>query len=332
MATGCRAVSTRDDPAQAAAEYDGRSIPAHAREETWRAPDGHVIRRIDWPQTGRPRGAILFAPGRADFYEKHLPVLHGWHAAGWHVTSLDWRGQALSGRLGADPTTGHVDDFAPWLADFEAFWAEWCASVPGPHVAIGHSMGGHLLLRALAEQRVHPQAAVLVAPMLGLNPGWAPAAVLHPLGRVIAGVRGRTTPAWKWQRGPLPLSNMRMQILTHDEVRFQDEDWWYEQRPELPLGPPSWGWIVAALASIRALEKPGRLERVDTPVLLLGSTADRLVSWRAIRRAAARLPRAELVTFGDEARHEILRESLPVRTRALNAIAEFLDREAPAQP
>lgn len=310
--------------------YDGRSIPAHVREETWLAPDGHGIRRIDWPQQGRARGALLFAPGRADFYEKHLSVLHEWHEAGWHVTSIDWRGQALSGRLGADPITGHADDFATWVDDLAAFWADWSASTPGPHVIVGHSMGGHITLRAVAERRVRPDALVLVAPMLGLNPGWAPSTLLYPVGQAIATVRGRRRPAWKWKQGPLPLSNMRMQLLTHDEVRFADEDWWYEQRPDLPLGPPSWGWIVAALASIRRLERRGLLETVDLPVLILGTSVDRLVSWRAIRRAAARLPRAELVAFGPEARHEILRETAEVRQRALDAIADFLDRHAPA--
>lgn len=309
--------------------FDGRSIPPHAHEGTWRAPDGHQIRRIDWPQAGQTRGALLFAPGRADFYEKHLSVLHEWHAAGWHVTALDWRGQAMSGRLGADDVTGHVEDFAPWVADFGAFWDEWRASVPGPRVVVGHSMGGHLALRAAAERRVVPDALVLVAPMLGLNPGWVPSALLYPVGRVIARIGDHRRPAWKWERGPLPLSSMRMQLLTHDEVRYADEDWWYEQRPALVLGPPSWGWIVAALQSIRKLERRDLLESLDLPVLIMGTSADRLVSWPAIRRAAARLPRAEMVAFGAEARHEILRETPPVRERAMRAIAQFLDRTAP---
>jgi lysophospholipase len=308
--------------------FDGRSIPPQAREGTWRAPDGHLIRRIDFPQPGPARGGILFAPGRADFYEKHLAVLHEWHAAGWHVTALDWRGQAMSGRLGADDVTGHADDFAPWVADFGAFWDDWRASVPGPHVVIGHSMGGHLALRAAAERRVVPDALVLVAPMLGLNPGWVPSAVLHPVGHVISRIGDHRRPAWKWERGPLPLSNMRMQLLTHDEVRYADEDWWYEQRPDLVLGPPSWGWIAAALRSIRMLERRGLLEALDLPVLILGTRADRLVSWPAIRRAAARLPQSELVAFGPEARHEILREAPAVRERAMRAIADFLDRQA----
>jgi lysophospholipase len=307
--------------------FDGRSIPTTARESLWRATDGHMIRRIDWthPPTSEARGSILFAPGRGDCYEKHLRVLDRWFEDGWNVTSLDWRGQGMSGRLGADPTTGHVDDFSGWLADLAAFWQSWRSDTPGPHVGIGHSMGGHLVLRATAERLIDPDALVLVAPMLGLNPGWAPARLLHPIGRVVTAMGDRRRPAWKVSELPMSLAAARMQLLTHDEVCYADEGWWYEQRPDLVTGPPSWGWIVAAIASIRALEQRGTLERVKLPVLVLGTTADRLVSWRAIRRAAARLPNARLVTFGPESRHEILRESPPVRERALREIARFLE-------
>ena len=51
---------------------------------------------------------------------------------------------------------------------------------------------------------------------------------------------------------------------------------------------------------------------------------------RATEREMARIPHAEVARFGKEARHEILREADPVRTRALAAIDAFLDRVAPA--
>ncbi|MEW9854145.1 alpha/beta fold hydrolase [Novosphingobium sp. M1R2S20] len=309
--------------------HKGRTIPAHAREELWRAPDGQLIRRIDWAQPDVARGALLFAPGRGDCYEKYLEALSEWHAEGWHVTSIDWRGQGMSGRLGADDVTGHIDDFENWIADLAAFWAAWRESVTGPCILVGHSMGGHNALRAVAEGRIRPDALVLVAPMLGLNPGWVPSWILHGAARLVAKLGDRRRPAWKARELPLSLASARMKLLTHDEARYADETWWYEQRPGLLMGPPSWGWVVAAIASIRRLERRGVLEALSTPVLILGATADSLVSWAAIRRAAARLPRAELLAFGPEARHEILREATEVRDRALQAIRDFLERVVP---
>ena len=92
------------------------------------------------------------------------------------------------------------------------------------------------------------------------------------------------------------------------------------------MGPGSWGWVRAALASTAELEKPGALEAVEIPVQIIATSADPLVGVRATRRAARRLPHAELLEFDSEARHEILREWDPVRDRALKAIDAFLER------
>jgi lysophospholipase len=64
------------------------------------------------------------------------------------------------------------------------------------------------------------------------------------------------------------------------------------------------------------------------PVLILASDADKLVGFPAIARAAERLPDCQLVRFGPEAHHEILREADPVRASALVASDAFLDRIA----
>jgi len=307
--------------------FDRRAIPAQARESRWFAPDGQALRRIDWPATcDPPRGSLLFLPGRGDAYEKYLETLDHWYRRGWRVTALDWRGQAGSGRLGGDPLTGHVDDFARWVADLAEFWNEWSAGHAGPRVLAGHSMGGHLVLRAVAEGVVRPDALVLSAPMLGFLPTWLPLAIQRLWAEVMCRSGDPRRPAWKWSEKPGELPPGRIALLTNDTERYADELWWRERRRELAMGPGSWGWVAAALRSMALLGRPGMLESVQPPVLLLATLRDRLVSPRAIRRAAARLPNAQLVAFGAEARHELLREADAVRDKALEAIDRFLDR------
>lgn len=310
-----------------------RAIPQGASETRWTLPDGAAIRRFELaPPAGlAPRGSILFMPGRGDAYEKWLETLDQWSREGWHVGAADWRGQAYSGRLGADARTGHVDDFGIWVDDYAALWNDWCAATPGPHVAVAHSMGGQIVLRAVAEGRVRPDALVLSAPMLGLHPAWVPAGLLHLVARCVAALGDPRRPAWKDGEKPELIERARSRLLTHDPGRYDDEDWWRDQRPAIVLGAASWGWVERALASIRGLGRRGVLESVDVPVLIFGTRADGLVSWPAIRHAAARLPRGELVAFGPEARHEILREVDPVRDRAMDAIRDFLNRVAPAR-
>lgn len=313
-------------------QFDRRSIPAAAQETRWTAPDGHSIRRIDWAApTGAVRGSILFLPGRGDFYEKYLETLSHWHALGWHVTAADWRGQAGSGRLGSDAVTGHIDDFSTWVNDLAALWADWCAATPGPHVLAGHSMGGHLVLRAVAERRVDPAAVLLSAPMLGFTASVLPDPVMHTAARLMKALGDPRRPAWKWSEKPGEPPEARAHLLTHDPERYADELWWRAARPELVMGPGSWGWVERAYASMRGLFAAGLLESVRQPVLILATDNDKLVGYGATARAAARLPHAQLVNYGAASHHEVLREADPVRVAALAAADAFLNGIAGGQ-
>jgi lysophospholipase len=233
--------------------------------------------------------------------------------------------------LGSDAVTGHIGDFAQWVDDLAALWADWTAATPAPHFLAAHSMGGHLVLRALAEGRVDPTGAVLSAPMLGFTAKGLPLAAMQGVAWLMRRLGDPRRPAWKWSEKPGEVPAARVKLLTHDAKRYADELWWREHRPELVMGPGSWGWVERSYASIRGLERPGVLERVKTPIVIVATTADKLVDYDAIRRAAARLPHAELVTFGDEAAHELWREADPVRLRALAAADGLLDRLAPAR-
>ena len=315
---------------QARPAINRREIPADAEESTWVARDGHELRRIDWPGPATPRGSILFLPGRGDFYEKYLETLAQWHSAGWRVTAADWRGQAGSGRLGDDAITGHIGDFAQWVSDLRDLWAEWQASTPAPHVLAAHSMGGHIVLRALIEKALAPDAVVLSAPMLGMSGPPLPLPLLQGVAKLMTSIGKPSRPAWKWSEKPGEIPARRRDLLSHDAERYADELWWREKRPELVMGPGSWGWVERAYASTRVLEAEGAMEGVEIPVLIISTSNDKLVSHAAAERAAKRLPKGEIIAFGPESHHEILREVDAVRDRAMEGIDEFLDRVAPA--
>lgn len=307
----------------------GCAIPPDAIESMWLAADSAAIRTLAWPAPEGPsRGSILFLPGRADFYEKYLETFEDWRSRGWHVSAADWRGQAGSGRLAADPAVGDIADFSIWVDDLAGLFAQWRAGAPGPHVVAGHSMGGHLVLRALAEGRIDPDAVVLCAPMLGFATP-IPRVLQRLYARLMTRLGDPARAAWKASEKPGAREKTRAILLTHDERRYAGELWWKAQRPFLRLGPASWRWLRRASESFDRLDAPGVLEAVTCPVLLLATRRDALVSWRAIARAARRLPHVRLVAWGREARHEILRECDPVRDRALASMDEFLNREAP---
>ena len=302
--------------------FDRRAHPPGASFSTWRARDGWPIRRLDWPQPERSgaRGSILFGGGRGDFIEKYLEPLAHWHGRRWNVTSFDWRSQ---GESRGDIEGGHLDSFDPLLADGSELLKEWMDRTAGPHVAVGHSMGGHLLLRILADQRPPLASAILVAPMIGINTSPIPTAASQATAQTFCALGWNRLPAWRQSLKPAPFGSTRQSFLTACADRYSDELWWLERHPEFALGAPSWGWLNAAYRSMAAVTEE-KLRNMETPVLLLGAERDRLVSASAIRWAAGLLPNAELVIYPDAA-HEILREAEPLRSEVMARIDDFLE-------
>lgn len=302
-----------------------RSIPADATVSQWLAPDGWPLRRLDWPSPGG-RGRLMLLAGRGDFIEKYLETLVYFHAAGWSVTAFDWRGQGGSGRLSPDPHVGHAASFRPFVDDLAAIWRAWSLEGQGPRAIIGHSMGGYLTLRAMLDHAIDPDAAILVAPMLGLKAPLGPR-----VGRWISWLMTRlgdpARAAWKGNERPASTASRR-RLLTHDAVRYSDEMWWHVHDPVLRLGPPSWAWVAEGFAATLALDADPGVTAMAVPTLLLIAEADKLVDPQAAVRIGARLPRHRIERFGGESAHEILREADAVRDRALAAIDRFLDEYA----
>ena len=264
--------------------------------------------------------------GRSDVVEKYLGVMAHLHGRGWSVTSLDWRGQGGSGRLGRVAGVGHADRFDAQVDDLRAFWREWTTEGSGPHVLLAHSMGAHFALRAMLDG-FRPDAAVLSAPMVQVR---------SPLGQWLGGKvadwqarRGEASrAAWEFSDESRAVER-RLRRLTVDKRSDQDSRWW-EADAALRLGPPSWGWIAEAFRAGTALVRDPRLAQVAVPTLFLIADHDQLVDSRAALKVARRLPDATVVRFGPESAHEILREGPAVRARAFAAIDRFLDEKVPA--
>lgn len=305
-----------------------RAYPQGSKISFWTATDGWQLRRFDWPSAAeKPRGSILFQAGRGDLFEKYLEAFHHWHDQGWSISSFDWRGQGGSGRLTDDPHVGDIDRFSTYLTDFGAFWQQWEPTAPKPHVTIGHSMGGHLICRALAKSLAEPVAAVFVAPMMGVHAPIGPG-----FGEWLANLMMRMGDpqrrAWKGNERPATMGS-RQSLLTHHDDRYADEPWWWGHDPSLKLGPPSWRWVVRAFESTRRLRLSRRVRLVKVPVLMLVADADKLVRAEDELSVAGNMPDCRVVRFGAESAHEILREVDDVRDRALDEIDTFLAARAP---
>ena len=302
--------------------------------DIWSASDGWPVKRLKLAARdggGAEKGALLFLGGRGDHMQKYSETLEYWAETGWAVESFDWRGQGGSGRFGKDRLTGHIDDFSCWLDDLEAYCRDWLARTAGPHVIVSHSMGGHILLRALVERRVNIDAAVLVAPMIGIRASGLPGMVARAIAGAVCAAGYSCWPLWPSRLyGPGVERHMR-RALTHSERRITQEIAFRRKHGDLIVDAPSWGWLKAAYRSIGLLEHAGGIEKVTAPVLILATHGDRLVSMSAIMGVARRLPDARIHCYGRSVAHEILREVDHVRDDALDRIDSFFDEVTAAR-
>ena len=297
-----------------------RQLPADMLVEQWIAPGGWPHRRFRLQAHGQPKGQMLFLGGRGDFFEKYLEAIGAWRDLGWTVSGFDWRGQGGSGQLHPGGFC-HVDDFATFIGDLEAFCRDWAVEGSGPHVAIGHSMGGHILLRAALDGRVKLDGIVLLSPMLGIRAGPVRGRAMHRLASIgrIGPISGH--PIWRGTRSPAPGR------VTSCPERQADKLWWKLVRPELGRSGPTWGWLAAATESIAELDRDLRTRPLEIPGLLLAAADDPVVELAAIDAAAKLLSTFEYRLIRG-AGHELLRERDGPRNEALALISGFLDRLA----
>lgn len=289
--------------------------------------NGRPLRHARWHPTGRARGTVVLLGGRGEFIEKYATETMGeLLGRGFAVASLDWRGQGLSDRMLPDRDKGHIDDFTTYVGDLDLFLQTVAASdLPRPLIAIAHSMGGHILLRTLAEHGPAPlSGAVVVSPMTGLQRQWLLRLVLT-LAPAFLGLDERYLPA----AGPFASENRAFagNTVTHDERRYRFTDAWFRTDPRLTLGGPTFGWGRQALRSIGALLAPGKLEGIALPMVLLSAAQDRIVDPASHGPVAARIPGCRHVIV-EGAAHEIMMETDPLREQFWQAFDRLADTVA----
>ncbi len=290
--------------------------------------DGAEIRTLLIPHD-RPIGRMLMLTGRADFLEKWAETFIRFHEAGFAIASFDWRGQGGSARQ-TDNGAGYIDSFDTWLSDLDRL-SDWALAAlgDGKWLILGHSMGGHLLTRWLADParrslplRRQVGAAVLMAPFFGLGMPWPMrAAVLSAAPIQVARGLGHE---FAWGQRPYGIaqkSKARSLLLTGSRHLFAEEGRWIDVNPSLATGGVSWGWLDAFFHSQAVLDALP-LEELQLPVLMLLGDKEHLVDSKAALQIAARLPHCQIMLLAGAA-HELLRERRPLRTKVRDRIRRF---------
>ncbi len=292
-----------------------------------RSRDGKRIRAATWgPAPASARGServCVLLNGQTEFLEKYEEVAGELSERGFTVASLDWRGQGGSERLLPNWLKAHVGDFAEYDADLAAFMDEVVRPLTSkPPIALAHSMGGHILMRALHDRPGLFAAAMASAPMLRAQTRGYPRSAARAL-CYVENLAGRQAD-WIWgmaERDPLKLA-FEDNLVTSDRARYARTGAILSAQNDLRLAGPTWGWLEAAYRSMERVMTKGFPEAIRTPILVVGAGRDRIVDTKAAREFTPRLKKGIYLEIA-EAEHEILMENDSIRARFWDAFDGF---------
>lgn len=238
-----------------------------------------------WRPDGAPRAVILAVHGYGD----HGPGTYGEAAGRWAEDGVityayDQRG------FGRNPDRGYWPGVEGLIADFAIAVGALRAAHPDlPLIAVGHSMGGGVVLAALGEGRAPGvDAAVLAGPAISGS------TEAGPLSRIAAWGTAAVVPDRRWTGEGLVAFQASDDI---DLLRRMAAD-------PLYLGAPSAREILGLIRLMDRAEAAAGW--VDIPLLILHGQKDQLVSEAGVRRVAQRMgapltvyPEGWHLLFGD---------------------------------
>ncbi len=302
-------------------------VPAGAVSGDFEGYDGKPIRYAYWKATGAEnRGTICLFSGRTEFIEKYFETINELRSRGFAVVSMDWRGQGGSVRLLDNPKKGHIEKYEDFIADADIFMDKIVLpNCPAPYIAIGHSMGGHLLLRLCAAENCKFERAILSSPMFGFAKETTPVSVstlkmITGFSRFI-GRGSKFFPGGSeqpWDNKPFEENK-----VSSDKARYERAQAILAAAPELGLGDPTVNWLNASCKSILQVMNPRFTSGIKIPMLFLASGSDGIVDSSATEKLAGQIETATYHLIPD-ARHELMMERDDIRQQFWDRFDAFV--------
>ena len=120
------------------------------------------------------KAAIVISHGFCEFAEKYKEVIYYFLKNGYSVYIPEHRGHGYSDRIVVDGEKVHIEDYEQYVQDLHFFVKNVVELTEKRRILFCHSMGGAIGVRYLEEFPLTFDAAILSAPMLGMNTGKYP--------------------------------------------------------------------------------------------------------------------------------------------------------------
>ncbi|MDZ4158901.1 MAG: alpha/beta hydrolase [Anaerolineaceae bacterium] len=274
----------------------------HVTESVWQTPDGIHLHVRHWRPANTPKGSIILVHGLGEHCGRYEHVAEFFTAAKFAVTGFDLRGHGESGGV-----RGHAPAYEALAEDIQHFVEEANQNYNGlPLFLYGHSLGGALTLYHVLTGRRQITAAIAGAP--GLVPAMPVPAAKMTAARVLA----RFIPSFTMSndldtsglsRDPSVVERYHQDPLVHDRVSAR-------------LGVElvdNGRWMLNQI-------------KVNTPLLILQGTADRLVNPTAAPQLAGNLQGDVTYKGWDGVYHELHNE--PEKGDVLRFVLSWLESKA----
>ena len=273
--------------------------------------DGLKLNVRTWPSRGSPRGQVLIVHGLGEHAGRYAHLAGALNAHGWRVVAHDQRGHGQSeGPHGVMPAADSL------LADLARVIDATRATTPGPLLLLGHSLGGLVAARFVAEDLAAAPAAwsrevdALVLSSPAINPG------LSAFQKLLVAVASRLAPNLALGNGldphaisrdPAVVQAYQGDRLVHDRISGRLARFIADEGATVLAAAPRW----------------------RVPSLLMWAGADRCVAPAGSAALAAAAPPAVLSARAwPMLAHEIFNE--PEREEVMVALDQWLDRRFPS--
>lgn len=267
------------------------------------------------------RASIVLSSGRVESYLKYQELVFDLYQQGYSVFAIDHRGQGLSGRMTANPHQGYVGRFNDYVEDFSMFMLQVVLKhATGPLHLLGHSMGGAIGTLYLQQFPGVFSTAAFSAPMYGIKLPMPKGFIRWLANKLDSSLRG-VEPNYVLGGGDYQAVSFEDNELTHSEMRYQAYRKLYAEQPQLQLGSPTNHWLTEALAAADACVLAA--SKIDTPILILQASEDRIVDNAAQQRAVSSCGQLLVI---EGAAHELFIEKDVFREPALNYALDWFER------
>ncbi|MCB9963770.1 MAG: alpha/beta hydrolase [Rhodospirillales bacterium] len=280
-----------------------------------------------FPKHVVPKAVIVILPGRAEYCEKYFELIRGCLEKKYAVYILEWQGQGRSHRhIEKSPHKNISNGFYKDVQDLEIFIRDYVLP-SGMHPEVGklplamlaHSMGGNIGLRYLSKHPSVFSCAAMTTPMFGIHAlDLIPGFLRIPLTKLLMEVADCS-----YVPGGTGYAPREKNFFSSDPHRDAIHDAWMQFDPKLQIGDVTYRWLYHATKTCHIVQQEKFLKSIKTPLLLALAGREKLVSNKAIRRAAHVIRGAILKTY-PEAGHEILMECDSIRDDFLKSFDDLI--------